>query len=115
MEGTQSLQFWSIFGPIYPRETKNIGKSQNFRRNYILRTIRLCKSQFPDKSHNCYHKKTPILSAQNVLFKVRNRPIIKDQDVRRPVITTFSESPNPGLTADARIFFFTAGLELFHF
>ena len=30
MEGTQSLQFWSIFGPIYPRETKNIGKSQNF-------------------------------------------------------------------------------------
>ena len=107
MEGTQSLQFWSIFGLIYPRETKNIGKSQNFRRNYILRTIRLRKSQFPDKSHNCYHKKTPILSAQNVLFKVRNRPIIKDQDVRRPVIITFSESPNPGLTADARIFFYS--------
>ena len=54
--------------------------------------------------------------AQNLFFKVQNGLIIKDQEVRRPVNTTFSESPKPGLTAGSRIFFITGlKLDLFQF
>ena len=42
---------------------------------------------------------------------VKNRPVIKDQDVRNQVSTTFSETPNSGLTVSENIFV-VAGLKL---
>ena len=60
--------------------------------------------------------KNPISWDQNVLFKVQNRPTIKDQELRVPVTTTFSESPNPGLTPGKRIFVLAClKFELFQF
>ena len=40
MEGTQTLQFCFILGPIYCWKTKNFAKNQNFRKNYILKNIK---------------------------------------------------------------------------
>ena len=44
---TVLVLFWA---QIYPWKTKNTAKNQNFLRNYILRTIKLHKSQVPDES-----------------------------------------------------------------
>ena len=41
---------------------------------------------------------------QKGLFKVKNRPVIKDQEVRGQVSTSFSEVPNSGLTDSEKIF-----------
>ena len=49
--------------------------------------------------------KKSIFWAQNVLFKVQNRPIIEDEEVSGQLTTKFSEIPNPGITAGARTFF----------
>ena len=38
------------------------------------------------------------------LFKVKNRPVIKNQEVRGQVSTTFSEASNSGLTVSENIF-----------
>ena len=40
MRHIQKWWFWSILGPIYPRETENITKNQHFPKNYILTTIK---------------------------------------------------------------------------
>ena len=42
--------------------------------------------------------KKNILGAKNGLFKVKNRLVNKDQEVRDHVSTTFLEAPNSGLT-----------------
>ena len=52
MEGTQSLQFCSIWDLMYRWKTKNIAKKQNFYKNYILRNIKKRKSLVPEKSRN---------------------------------------------------------------
>ena len=49
MEGTQSLQFSSILGLIVPLENQKYC-FKNFCKNYILRNIKYCKSQVPEKS-----------------------------------------------------------------
>ena len=57
-------------------------------------------SRVPDKSKNSYKinlKKTPFFGP-NMDFKVKNRPVNKDQEVRDQVSTTFTEAPNSGLT-----------------
>ena len=41
---------------------------------------------------------------KNGLFKVQNRLVIKNQEVRGQVSTTFSEAPNSGLTVSGNIF-----------
>ena len=41
---------------------------------------------------------------KNGLFKVKNRLVNKNQEVRGQVRTTFSEAPNSGLTIDQKIF-----------
>ena len=42
--------------------------------------------------------------AKNGLFKVKNRPVIKNQELRGQVSTTFSEASNSGLTVSEKIF-----------
>ena len=42
--------------------------------------------------------------SKNGLFKIKNRPVNKNQEVRGQVRTTFSEAPNSGLTIGQRIF-----------
>ena len=52
-----SFKIWDfgpILGPIYSRKTKNIAKKQHLTKNYIFKTIKLHKSQVPDKSQNSY-------------------------------------------------------------
>ena len=39
------------------------------------------------------------------LFKVKNRPVNKDQEVGDQVITTFTEAPNSGLTVGETFLF----------
>ena len=41
---------------------------------------------------------------KNGLFKIKNRSVNKNQEVRGQVRTTFSEAPNSGLTIDQKIF-----------
>ena len=41
---------------------------------------------------------------KNGIFKVKNRPVIKNQEVRGQVSTTFLEAPNSGLTVSENIF-----------
>ena len=67
-------------------------------------TMKLSKSQVPDKSQNSYKIKKNIFGAKNEIFKVKNRPVNKDQEVRGQISTTFSETPNSGLTDDENIF-----------
>ena len=52
MEGTQSLQFFSILGPNLALVYQNITKNQNFHKNCILRNIKQCKTQVSEKSKN---------------------------------------------------------------
>ena len=98
--------FCPILGWIYPQKTKNIPKSKNFPRNYILFTIKLHKSQVPVKLHNTYRnfQKNPIIWANKVFLKDLNGSEIIDQEVRKPSTTTFLKAPNPGLTAGEVIF-----------
>ena len=42
------------------------------------------------------------MGAKNGLFKIKNRLVNKDQEVRGQVSTTFSEAPNSGLTVDEK-------------
>ena len=61
--------------------------------------------QVPDKSQNSYKvNKKNIFWAKNGLFKVKNRPVNKGQEVRNQVSTIFSEVRNSGLTVDENIF-----------
>ena len=46
----------------------------------------------------------PETTSWNGLFKVKNRPEIKNQEVRSQDSTTFSEAPNSGLTVSENIF-----------
>ena len=49
--------------------------------------------------------KTKTVSKQSFkIFKVKNRPVNKHQEVRGQVSTTFSEAPNSELTVDENIF-----------
>ena len=41
---------------------------------------------------------------KNGLFKVKNRLVIKNQEVRGRISTKFSEAPNSGLTVSENIF-----------
>ena len=69
-------------------------------------TIKQHKSQVQDKSQNPYkiNKKPPIFWAKYGIFKVKNRPVNKDQDVRDQVSITFWEDPNSGLTVGENVF-----------
>ena len=71
------------------------------------------KSQVPDKSENSYkiNKKNQNFWAKNGLFKVKNRPVNKDQEVRGQISTTFSEAHNSGVTFGGN-FFVVARLKL---
>ena len=73
--------FGPFLGLIYPWKTQNIAKKQSFPTNYILMIIKKHKS-----------------------LKVKNRLVIKNQEVRGQVSTTFSEAPNSGLTVSENIF-----------
>ena len=44
------------------------------------------------------------MGGKNGLFKVKNRLVIKNQEVRGQVSTTFSEAPNSELTVSKNIF-----------
>ena len=67
--------------------------------------IKQHKSQVPDKSQNSYKiNKKNWGGGKNGLFKVKNRPVIKNQEVRGHVSTIFSEAPNSGLTVSENIF-----------
>ena len=44
------------------------------------------------------------MGGKNGLFKVKNRLVIKNHEVRGQVSTTFSEAPNSGLTVSENIF-----------
>ena len=44
------------------------------------------------------------VGGKNGLFKIKNRLVIKNQEVRGQVSTTFSEAPNSGLTVSENIF-----------
>ena len=69
-------------------------------------TIKQHKYQTSDKSQNSYkiNFKISILGAKIGLFKIKNRPVNKNQKVRARVTTTFSEVPNSGLTIDQKLF-----------
>ena len=70
-------------------------------------TIKQHKSEVPDKSQNSYKvnkKSWGGGGVKNGLFKVKNRPVIKNQEVRGHVSTIFSEAPNSGLTVSENIF-----------
>ena len=69
-------------------------------------TIKQHKSQVPDKSQNSYtiNKKNWGGGGKNGLFKVKNRPVIKNQEVRGHLSTIFSQAPNSGLTVSENIF-----------
>ena len=54
MESTQSLQFCSILGPNSPLEHQKYCYKSNFRKNHILKNIKYCKTQVPEKSQNSY-------------------------------------------------------------
>ena len=54
MRHIQKWWFWSILGPIYPRENKNITKNQHFPKNCILTTMKSHKFQVLQKSQNSY-------------------------------------------------------------
>ena len=64
------------------------------------------KFQVLHKSQNSYKIifKKYIFSAQNGLFKLKNRPVNKDHEVRGQVRTTFSEFPNSRLTDGEKVF-----------
>ena len=53
---------------------------------------------------------------KNGLFKIKNRPVIKNQEVRSQVSATFSEALNSGLTVSENSFVVARlKLALFHF
>ena len=64
--------------------------------------IKKHRSQVPDKSQNSYkiNFKKNIFWAKYGLFKVKNRPVNKDQEVTDEFSTTFMETPNSELTVD---------------
>ena len=92
----QSWWFWSIFGPNFPPvNPKYCQKPIFFPRNCILMTINntSARSQINYRILINLIKKT-IFGAKYGLFKVKNWPVNKDQEVRDQVSTTFTKASN---------------------
>ena len=95
--------FWS---PIYPWKTENIAKKNRI----FPETTSLWLSNYTGTRSKINHRilikliKKVYFGGKNGLFKIKNRFINKNQEVRGQVRTTFSEAPNSGLTIDQKIF-----------
>ena len=96
--------FGQFLDPIFPPKPKILPKTKTFYRNYIL-MISNNTSPRSQKNHRVLIKliKKPIFGAKYGLFKVKNRPVNKDQEVRDQVGTTFTEAPNSGLTVGENV------------
>ena len=88
--------FGPFLGPIYPQKTQNIAKNQNFFQKLYPYDYQITQVPDPGINHRILIKliKKPIVWAKYGLFKVKNRPVNKDQEVRDQVSTTFMEAPN---------------------
>ena len=99
--------FAPFLGLIYPWETETLPKTKIFPETTSL-WLSINPSPRSQINHRILIKliKKNVFGggSQNGLFKVKNRPVNKDQEVRGQVSTTFSEVPNSGLTIYENIF-----------
>ena len=114
---TQIRWFWSILGQIYPQETQILQKNKVFPE-----TTSLFLSNDTNPRSKINHriiveliKKTPFF-AKNGLFKIKNRLVNKDQEVKDQFNSTYLEPRNSGLTVGVQLFVVTPlKLALFQF
>ena len=91
------VHFWAQF---YPSKPKILPKTKFF----FPETASLWLSNNTSSKSQINHRilikliKKPHFFAKYGLFKVKNRPVNKDQKVRDQVSTIFTEAPNSGLT-----------------
>ena len=96
------VRFWAQFTPEKP---KLLPKTR-----IIPETTSLWLSNNAGTRSKINHRilikliKKIYFGGKNGLFKVKNRLVNKNQEVRAQVRTTFSEAPNSGLTIDQKIF-----------
>ena len=106
MGRTQSWRFWSIFGAQFiPGKPKILPKTRIFPETTSLWLLNntSTKSQINQRVLIKSIKKINF-SGKNRLFKIKNRPVNKNKEVRGQVITTLSEAPNSVLTIGQNIF-----------
>ena len=96
---THSWLFWSIFGSNLPPENPKYYQKPK----YFSETASLWLSNNTNSRSQINHRilikliKINIFGDKNRFFKVKNRSVNKDQEVRGQVNTTFLETPNSGL------------------
>ena len=87
--------FGPFLGLIYPWKTQNIGKKTTFSQKLHPYEYKIIQVPRPSWGGG---------GSKNGLFKVKNRLVIKNQEVKGQVSATFSEAPNSGLTVSENIF-----------
>ena len=115
MGRTQSWRFWSIFGAQFiPGKPKILPKTRIFPETTSLWLLNntSTKSQINQRVLIKSIKKINF-SGKNRLFKIKNRPVNKNQEVRGQVRTTFLETPHSGQLKLA-LFKFWCHLFFFH-
>ena len=91
------VHFWAQFIPGKP---KILPKASIFPETISLWLLNNTSTRFQINHRILIKliKKTPHFRDQNGLFKIKNRPVNKNSEVRGQVRTTFSKAPNSGLT-----------------
>ena len=94
------VHFWAYSTPGKP---KVLPKKTKFSRKLHPYDYKSPKSQINHRILIKLIKKVGV-GGKNGLFKVKNRLVIKNQEVRGQVSTTFSEAPNSGLNVSENNF-----------
>ena len=91
------VHFWAKFIPGKP---KILPKTRIFQTTFNILWLLNSTSTRSQINHRILIKliKKIHFGGKNWLFKIKNRPVNKNQEVRSQVRTTFSEAPNSGLT-----------------
>ena len=96
------VHFWVQFISGKP---KILPKTRIFPESKSLRLLNNTSTRF-QINHRILIKLIKKINfwSKNGLFKIKNRPVNKNQEVRGQVRTTFSETPNSGLTIGQKNF-----------